>query len=319
MKIVYLLLPVCVSGACVSSESPTEESADSSSTTEEAVAALRRVESRLALGAPLVQRSVASGSLTEHPLTATMPATVDQPVQLQLGDQKRGLSVVGGSHASKAITFNDNTQLYPRTAPGVSTAITLAAQDTTTVLETVTIIHGPSSPEVYRFDLQLAQGETLTATGEHSAAIVSSEGLVIASIEAPWASDAAGRSVPLALAVDGAQLVMSVGHHNGEFVYPIVADPVVNFTCGLFGCDVYVSRSATRSLKVPGNVQFLLGLICAVLPVAALKPTCAVVALSTARVSAEARECASKNQCLKFHVPGGVATLACRGNSPCLN
>jgi hypothetical protein len=277
--------------------------------------ALRGVESRLVTGVVVAARTAIGTPVTDHVPRATMPATADQQVRVEFGNEKRGLTIVGASPASEAVAFNANTVLYPNVAPGVSASVTIAAQDTRTVLETNTIIHQSSAPEVYRFDLKLEQGETLTMTGENTAAILNLDGVTVAGIDATWAVDAEGRDVPLALAVDGAQLVMTVAHRDGQFSYPIVADPQVTWTCGLLGCDVYFSRSVTRNLQVPTNVQIILGVACAF--AGPFAPACGVLAGSVALVANKAVECAAKNQCLKFHVPGGVLTLACRGNSDC--
>jgi hypothetical protein len=61
--------------------------------------------------------------------------------------------------------------------------------------------------------------------------------------------DSAGRDVPFGLLVEGEQLVMTVRHHDLAFAYRIVAGPLVTWTCGLFGCDVYFSPSVTRKTQ----------------------------------------------------------------------
>jgi hypothetical protein len=50
---------------------------------------------------------------------------------------------------------------------------------------------------------------------------------MIATTKAPWATDAAGRSVPTHYELDGDVLVQVVEHQSGEFSYPIIADPSV--------------------------------------------------------------------------------------------
>ena len=53
---------------------------------------------------------------------------------------------------------------------------------------------------------------------------------VIATIKAPWAHDARGTSVPTSLTIGaGDTVVLHVLHKNGDYLYPIVADPVAHW------------------------------------------------------------------------------------------
>jgi putative amidase-like protein len=48
---------------------------------------------------------------------------------------------------------------------------------------------------------------------------------LLAVIDAPWAVDANGQSVPVSLGFDGTTVTMTVDHHSGNYAYPIIADP----------------------------------------------------------------------------------------------
>jgi RHS repeat-associated protein len=86
-----------------------------------------------------------------------------------------------------------------------------------------------SSPTL-RYRLTLPLGDVLQGT--RGGAEVLRDGLVLARIPAPTATDSQGQNVPVTLVVAGDQLVLEVADQEGSYAYPILVDPVVTREVG---------------------------------------------------------------------------------------
>lgn len=104
--------------------------------------------------------------------------------------------------------------------------------DTDTVLkpslfgvEATAVLRSAASPEVLYYRVGMPQGAHLIASGDGLGAEVVDEGVAIATVKPPTASDAEGTAVPVGMSVShGDTLVVSV-RHGGSFRYPIEVDP----------------------------------------------------------------------------------------------
>jgi YD repeat-containing protein len=88
------------------------------------------------------------------------------------------------------------------------------------------LIRSVESPEVLYYRVGMPQGARLVSSSGGLGAEVLDEGVAIASIEAPTATDAAGTMVPVSMSVSGSTLVVTV-HVAGSYRYPILVDPQV--------------------------------------------------------------------------------------------
>ncbi|MCY7287822.1 MAG: DUF2599 domain-containing protein [Cryobacterium sp.] len=87
------------------------------------------------------------------------------------------------------------------------------------------VIEDSNAPADYRFDLGLPTGATLNVQPTGAIVIVDSDGVFLGGVSAPWARDAAGRSLDTHYKVDGSVLVQTVVHNDSLADYPVVADP----------------------------------------------------------------------------------------------
>ncbi len=94
-----------------------------------------------------------------------------------------------------------------------------------TGLEASTTLRSADSPEVLYYRVGMPQGARLVASSGGLGAEVLNEGVAIASIKPPTATDAAGMVVPVSMSVAGDTLVLSVKHNEGSYLYPIMVDP----------------------------------------------------------------------------------------------
>lgn len=102
-----------------------------------------------------------------------------------------------------------------------------AIAPTATGFEIFMQIRSPSSPESFPLDLDVPQGAVLVATAGGGAEVRRGSEL-IATIEAPSASDAAGQLVPVEYEISGDNLDVHVAHRSGNYELPIMVDPPVN-------------------------------------------------------------------------------------------
>lgn len=86
-------------------------------------------------------------------------------------------------------------------------------------------IDDASAPERYEFRLS-GDVSRLQLNDDGSVAAYDSTDGLIGGFPAPWARDAAGRSVPTHYEVDGTVLVQLVEHRASNFEYGVTADPI---------------------------------------------------------------------------------------------
>ncbi|MFF4283288.1 hypothetical protein ACFY0Z_31470 [Streptomyces kronopolitis] len=174
----------------------------------------------------------------------------------------------------------------------------------------MTVIKGPDAPKDTRYTLNLPAGTHLEeASPSYDAdsarpeddsdvpmtgyVIVGADDAVLGEIEAPWAKDANGKSVPTHYTLDGNQLTQTVDHAGAA--YPVVADPTVSL-----GWWIYVrwSRGEVKSVqhKIGGGVAAATA-VCQVVPNSVTKNAClalsgyTLVHLGTVFVRAAKKKC----------------------------
>jgi YD repeat-containing protein len=92
-------------------------------------------------------------------------------------------------------------------------------------LEASTVLRSVASPEALYYRVGVPDGARLVASSAGPGAEVLKEGVAIARIKPPVATDAAGTTVPVSMSVSGDTLVVGVKHGEGSYDYPIVVDP----------------------------------------------------------------------------------------------
>lgn len=90
-------------------------------------------------------------------------------------------------------------------------------------LQVTTVIASVSAPTEYVYHLSLPAGTEIVAAGT-TLLFVDGQKLV-GGLTPAWAKDSAGRDVPTHYEVTGTTITQVVDHTDGEFAYPVVADP----------------------------------------------------------------------------------------------
>ncbi|BBE21334.1 hypothetical protein MN0502_02170 [Arthrobacter sp. MN05-02] len=162
-----------------------------------------------------------------------VPADVELATEVNL-PRDSSQSVVLGSSGDEDLTFDlplgdegqeakvqaDGTVIYP----GEDSAQVIIP--TYTGVQVLTNIANSDAPSEYSYEIGLSSTQRLEVI-DAGAAIVNADGTTETVISAPWAKDAAGRSVPTHYEIAGNTLTQVVDHTSaGSVAYPVVADPV---------------------------------------------------------------------------------------------
>jgi tripartite motif-containing protein 71 len=134
------------------------------------------------------------------------------------------ITQVGADPESSARPFGDKDVLYPN----VQTDTDLLVVPLSSGVELFDQLRSIESPEILRFDLDLPAGAEMRA---NAGAVEIYEGERLSAIVSPpHAVDAQGTLVPVAMEVQGSSLVLTIGHRAGEYAYPILVDPELQYT-----------------------------------------------------------------------------------------
>lgn len=182
-------------------------------------------------------------SLTERPSTIT-GALPDGSVEIAVPNDEAA-SVTLSTHQNKESELISTTLLLPETATG---NLDLSAADTAVIMPSLeegnvayavnaseegsvriqSVIASPEAPESYEYTFPEASRIEIDPADGEAIIWVKSEtyGEVITGVaETPWARDAQGRTVPSHFEASGNTLTQIVKHKDGDFTYPITADP----------------------------------------------------------------------------------------------
>ncbi|MHA7274135.1 hypothetical protein ACX80Z_11935 [Arthrobacter sp. TMT4-20] len=108
----------------------------------------------------------------------------------------------------------------------------------------------------YSFDLSLPTGATAAVLGDGSITISDEDGIKLGSVDAPWAYDANGDTVPTSFTVDGGTLIQTVDHSKVT-AFPVVADPSTVWGWAL--CTASIGALVAGNLLIASKITKLGG------------------------------------------------------------
>lgn len=155
------------------------------------------------------------------------PFTIDLPAELALGDGRLAA---------------DGTVVYLGEGDGASAAVQVLDSGATR-LQTIT----PSADSPHEFTYKFGQGTVPIQLADGTMAIGDRrEGteIIIGTIDAPWAVDAAGNPVETSYRIDGTSLVQTIAP-GPRTEYPVVADPSISL-----GWKIYVKFNKTETTRL---------------------------------------------------------------------
>jgi hypothetical protein len=238
--------------------------------------------------------------VTTGDVEVVVPSDADDGISIeQPGDQSLTIGLPFADDAEMAET--DEGITYDN-GNGSST-VPLVKEDG--VVQLITTIEGAAAPTEYAYDLDLEPGAVLFLTDTGGAEVRESDGLVIATVEAPWAYDANGAAVATHYEVVGDALVQVIAHDTAGVAYPVVADPKVSF-----GWAVYVrySKSEVRSMTtgLRGAINDKTGfalILCGKIPHWGAKGSCMAVGVKFhTSIYGTFKAARDRNQCVEIQL-----------------
>ena len=221
-----------------------------------------------------------------------------------------------GPHRCRSFTMSPSWTREPfkSTSRSNRSAPSLAATQAD-VARFLSVSVSSAAPTVIKYRVVTDPSGTLALQPDGSVHVMNRDGLITSVIEAPWAIDAAGRSVTTSYTIAGSTLVQTIEHRAPGVTYPVTADPSV-VSCSTFVACIKFNRSETlrvNNAAITGGVAGMAGSLCGLIPSSpwyafAFKATCGgYVGANYANIRANSQNAVSTGRCLalRFSDPGG--------------
>lgn len=240
--------------------------------------------------ADLAQSKKATGPVVE---SATKPVVIEQAThagtKVVMGARELWLTAPGTGATSTAVSPSVDVV----TGEGGTSTVVQRAENR---VRSMVVIPDGDAPLEYSFGVS---GGSFNLEKTGSITVKDAAGETVGVVEAPWAVDKNGRSVPTSYSVVNGRLVQQVDHQGAA--YPVVADPKVTL-----GWYIYVryNKSEVQSWGAKAGAlgyKYVLPSVCAVIPHPAAAIACAgalgVYGNSVGDTLLNAR---SRNQCFEL-------------------
>lgn len=218
--------------------------------------------------------------------TVVLPRSAGEPVQFLNSADEMVLEITLPASSSRepARTVMPGQLSFEGTAESTDTIVQLndRANASASILA---VMHDADAPSRHTYEIDVAEGTELRLHPSGAVELHDTRGTdpgddtAVAVVDAPWAYDANGNTVPAEFELDGSTLVLQVDHRGAA--YPVVADPDVTTNCGWTTCSIYWSRARTQAINSwtaligPGNALLSFG--CHYAPAGADEAACMVV------------------------------------------
>ncbi|MDX3538476.1 hypothetical protein PV721_29845 [Streptomyces sp. MB09-01] len=220
------------------------------STADQAVAAVQRATGTTDVAGDSTKGTVMATD--RGSVIVTTPARAKRRVSVAASD---GSAVTLGLPATVdavGTTSAAGTTVYPHAAAHTDLATQATVGGGARALVT---LRDAAAPTTQRFDLGLPEGASLVADGNGGYDIVTSAGgaglVARGHIDAPWAKDTNGKSVPTRYSLEGDTLIQTI-ETGADTVFPVVAD--LHYTWGIVSGTVYFNRNETKVLALGGTL-----------------------------------------------------------------
>lgn len=169
------------------------------------------------------------------------------------------VSLPGAARLSDAVVSDDGSVTFVGNEDVPSVNVMTAAGK----VRVSTVIASAEQPEEYSYDFGV--GATVELQDDGSALVTRESGtpnveLIVAIIDAPWATDAAGKAVDTSYVANGSVLTQVVSHWGQDVTYPVVADPSFDQP-NIFQFRVRFNRAETKTIAQFGLAS-LGGAVC---------------------------------------------------------
>lgn len=207
------------------------------------------IASVIADAAPTEEKVVAPDAVTTSSVSfaghneVTVPIDAHAPVTIESADSKVDIALPSEINVSDGVVADDGTVVFEDNGNHAHAAVQ-ALDDGSVRLQTV--LDSPHAPSTYTYafggDTQLILLDD--GTVEVTETITDGVSATIGLVDAPWAIDATGTTVPTHYTVDGNTLTQHVDHSD-DYAYPITADPSYSVGIGFY---IHWTRAETATL-----------------------------------------------------------------------
>ncbi|MFY1585418.1 hypothetical protein ACN267_13000 [Micromonospora sp. WMMD734] len=192
----------------------TPASASSSSATERVNRALA------AAGVPKKGASTVSVGAEGISLQAEFPSA-------KIKSNGKSVAISLEAKGSQAVSVDASTRIFGQVARDTDALVRKSDGG----VQIISVMQSSAAPARQRYKVELAAGEKLIPAGS-GFEIVDSDGHRSGAIEAPWAKDATGKSLPTRYLLEGDTLIQET--RTAEAVFPVVADPKLTYGVGVY-------------------------------------------------------------------------------------
>lgn len=155
------------------------------------------------------------------------PVDPSDPIVLRTKDEETqkvqsniGIGLPELEDTQTAKIADDGTIVY---ASGQDTNI--GVQPLENGLRILTVLENKNAPETFTYDLTIEEDQSIEIQPDGSVFILGPDDIPTNMVHTPWAYDVTGKSVPTYFTVENNSLIQHVLHVEGNYTYPITADP----------------------------------------------------------------------------------------------
>ena len=172
-------------------------------------------------------------------------------------------------------------------------------------VQLLTIIDSPDAPTSYEYKISVPNGGTIELTKTGGASLLNAKGTVIASVAAPWATDATGKAITTYFTTDGQTLTQHILHNVPGVVYPVTADPWLSWGWNLYVNFNWWETQTIEHYQEAGYFGWgLATYVCSKIPYTPAEVACTVLTLyKGAQLAWAVRNASSSNSCLQLAIP----------------
>ena len=299
IRLIRLLAPILAALPLVLYAPPSAfAEADGSLSTDDAVEAILEASDLPTNAAP--NETSDGATFIGELATVEVPSDpADGVVITTAGGDEVGLGLPGASQADDGSVAENGTVLYEDALP--STAVAMQVLDNGAVRALV-VVDGADAPTEFRFPVSVPDGGGIALNPDGSADVWNEIGLTVAVVEIPWATDAAGAAVPTHFRLEGTSLIQVVEHRANGTVYPVVADPALQFDCGYVTCTLRFNRQWTRNVRDGSWLAAAFLGICTAATAGVGALVCAVVAARMVLDAVLAGRYYENGNCIKYKI-----------------
>ncbi|MEU6765485.1 hypothetical protein ABZ916_23515 [Streptomyces sp. NPDC046853] len=299
------LLASAIPASAAPATEPSDSAARAAAVVESATGTADIAASMAAPGTPARAVTATDGAA----LTVIAPEKADGALQAADDNGSSFGLTLPGAKDVVGVKAGSGTVVYPDAAAATDIAVQPTKDGGARALVT---LKDDKAAGTHRFRLNLPQDASITEDGQGGFEITREAGegihVPVATIDAPWAKDAHGKSVPTSYKLDGTDLIQTI-ETGEETAFPVVADP--KMTWGIVTGTAYFNKKETKAIANNGALS---GVVSGFLPpgLNIYWGAHAAVITTTALKAKNAKKCIKVKFAAGIFIPGQYSGGHCK-------